>query len=326
VEFYSQRNHSLTVSTHLTKTLYIFTILVLISIFSIAQTNWKSELKLIEYDSLLHNRIYEIKVEDNQFVQLIELQNGEFEGSLTNSVWETNPKEERDKRIVQKINIPKSTVDLLMHELKQNDFENIPDCNNCMGLEGTTTYFFIKSDKVERTYSYWELESDYYHKEPNISVGLRKSRKILDLINKQFDLKQEFKKFISRLPIKKHSYNSIFMGAETGKGTKVFKVSEYIEESRIKRVKRQLLKHGFINVRILSLEQVDHILTMEEKNDDSRKVVSNSLRGVMTENAFRNLKIAETLYFQVKFVEKAYPNNLRIVKLNLSFKFKKIIK
>lgn len=301
------------------------TILVLTSIFSFAQTDWKSELKLIEYNIDLHNRIYEISVEDYQIVQLVELQNGEFKGTLTNSVWTTNEKEDRIKRIVQKIKIPESIVTLLMNELKQNDFEYIPDCGNCMGLDGATTFFTVKTEKVERTYSYWELESDYYFKEPNIPVGVRKTRKILNLINDQFDLKQQYKNFINRLSFGKYAYSSILLNVETEKGIKAFRLPADVEKSRIKRVTRQLVKNGFIDVQILTIEEVDHILTMAEKNDDSHKVVSNAIRGIISESAFRNLRIAETLYLQVKFVEKANPGNLRIVKLNSSFKFKEII-
>jgi len=292
--------------------------------FSFAQTDWREELKLTEYDIVLHNRIYEIRVDNYQIVQLIELQNGEFEGSLTNSTWLINPKEDGMKRIIQKIEIPESIVTLLMNELKQNDFENISNSNNC--LNGSTTFFTVKTKKVDRAYSHWELESDYYYTDPDIPVEVRKSRKIMDLINDQFDLKQQYKNFICRFSIGDDSYNCILLDAETEKGTKSYRLPTDVVKSRNKRVTRQLSKNGFNDVHILSIEEVDHILTMVEKNDDSHKKVSSAIRGVISENDFRNLKITETLYLQVKFVEKDDPRKLRIVKLDSLFKFKEILK
>lgn len=191
------------------------TILVLTPLFSTAQADWESELKLTKYDSILHKRIYEIGIEDYQIVQLIEFQNGKFEGALTNSVWTTNRKEEKIKRIIQKTIIPELIVENLINKLEQNNFENILSCDEnegCLnGLDGTTTFFNIKSNKITRTISFWELESNYYYKEPNIPNNVKQSRKIIELINMQFDLKQQFENFTSRLPFGKYIYSSIIM-------------------------------------------------------------------------------------------------------------------
>ena len=279
---------------------------------------------MIGYDISLHKRIYEIRVDDYQTVQLIELQNGNFEGSLTNSTLAINSQKNEKKRINQKVKIPKTVVSFLMNELKQNGFENILESNNKWPT-GSTTFFTVKTDKVNRTYSHWELESDYYYKEPDIPDEVRKSRKIMDLINEKFDLKQQYKNFICRLSFADDSFKCILMGAETEKGTKAYRVPEDIVKKRTKRVIKQLVKNGFLDIQILSIEEVDHILTMAEKNDDSHKVVSSAFRRVISENDFRNLKITETIYLQVKFVEKANPGKLRIVKLNSSFKFEEII-
>jgi hypothetical protein len=282
------------------------------------------ELKMTEYDISLHKRIYEIRVDDYQIVQLIELQNGNFEGSLTNSTLAINSENNEKKRINQKIKIPKSIVSFLMEELKQNGVENISDSNNKWPT-GNTTFFTVKTDKVDRTYSHWELESDYYYTEPDIPDEVRKSRKIMDLINENFDLKQQYKNFICRFSFSNDSYKCILMGAKTEKGTKAYRLPADIVKKRTKRVIKQLEKNGFLGIQILSIEEVDHILTMAEKNDDSHKVVSNAFRRVISENDFRNLKITETIYLQVKFLEKANPGKLRIVKLNSSFKFEEII-
>jgi len=102
-----------------------------------------------------------------------------------------------------------------MTNLIKNNFENIPKCDEndgCLiGLDGTTTFFNVKTNKIEKSQSYWELESDYYYKEPNIPNSVRQSRKILDLINEQFDLKVQFGNFTSRLPFGKYIYSSMIM-------------------------------------------------------------------------------------------------------------------
>ena len=98
-----------------------------------------------------------------------------------------------------------------------------------------------------------------------------------------------------------------------------------VVKSRIKRVTRQLSKNGFKDVDILSIEQVNRMLTMAEKNDDSHIDVSNIIKGIINEDGLRNLKLAETIYLQVKFVEKSKPKKLRIVKLTSFFQFKEII-
>ena len=307
------------------KTLSIFPFLFLTSIFSFAQTDWKSDIKLIEYDSILHNRIYEIGVEEYQMVQLVEFKSGEIEGTLTNSVQTTNQKEESTKRIVQTIKLPKSIVTPLMEELKRNDFETIPDSKSYMEPDGKTTFFTVKTKKVNRTYAYWELESNYYYRERAIPIGVQKSRKILDLINARFDLKKQYDNFIGRLPFKKDAYSSIILDSDTKKETMAIRLPSDVVKSRIKRVTRQLSKNGFKDVDILSIEQVNRMLTMAEKNDDSHIDVSNIIKGIINEDGLRNLKLAETIYLQVKFVEKSKPKKLRIVKLTSFFQFKEII-
>ena len=187
--------------------------------FSSAQTDWKAELKLTEYDSVLHKRIYRIQVDDYQIVELTEFKNGEFNGSLTNSVWKANRKEYRTKLITQKIKIPNPTVEKLMTELESEDFENIPDCKdveNCIqGLDGTTISFSVIKNGTERNYSYWEPESDYYYKDKIIPEVL-KVREILKSINSEFNLWENFTKFRDRLPKGKYTYGMIVLEKTCG--------------------------------------------------------------------------------------------------------------
>ncbi len=198
------------------RTFFILLNLILISNFSISQTNWKAKLNLIEFDSLIHNRIYEIGVDDYQLVQLIEFKNGDFRGTLNHSVWKSNRDEEKVEQIVEKVNISESIAKTLMTNLINNNFENIPICdeeNGCIdGLDGTTTYFNVKTSEIEKKQSYWELESDYYYKEPNIPNSIRQSRKILDVINEQFDLEKQFENYLSRLPLGTYIYSSMIIG------------------------------------------------------------------------------------------------------------------
>lgn len=190
------------------------TILVLTSIFSSAQTDWKTKLKLTEYDSILHKRIYRIQVSDYQILELTEYKNGQFNGSLTNTMWKVKGKNYHAKLITQKIEIPNLTVEKLMTNLHNDDFENIPDCKDvkdCIqGLDGTTISFCVIKNGTERNYSYWEPESDYYYKD-NIISEIIKVRKILKSINSGINLSKDFTKFRDELPKGKYTFGMIVM-------------------------------------------------------------------------------------------------------------------
>ena len=198
----------------LKKKLYILTILVLTSIFSSAQTDWKMKLKLTEYDSILHKRIYRIQVSDYQILELTEFKNDHFNGSLINTVWKVKGKNYQAKLITQKIEILNLTVEKLIADLQKNDFENIPDCKDvkdCIqGLDGTTISFCVLKNGTERNYSYWEPESDYYYKD-NIIPEIIKVRKIIKSINSEINLWGNFTTFRDVLPKGKYTYGMIVM-------------------------------------------------------------------------------------------------------------------
>lgn len=195
-------------------------ILILLGIginFCFSQTESEKRFGLTEFDPNLHDQIYRIQVEDYQIVELIEFKNDVFKGTLTHLVWKTNRKEIRNDSIVQKIAIPNSTVKKLISELKENGFEKLKDCNeveNCIsGLDGTTTSFkAIKSGKMNSA-SYWELESDYYYKQNKVKLPAEviKVRKLISIINKEFDLKEQFQNFLNRLPNGRYSYSMLIM-------------------------------------------------------------------------------------------------------------------
>src|SRR5690606_12939633 len=102
-------------------------------------------------------------------------------------------------------------------ELKKNGFENLIDCSkveNCIsGLDGTTTFFKSISSKNTNTASYWELNSDYYYNQNDAGFPkeVQKARKLFSLINNEFDMKEQFKNFLDRLPKGRYSYSMLIM-------------------------------------------------------------------------------------------------------------------
>ncbi|AXT59229.1 hypothetical protein D1816_02320 [Aquimarina sp. AD10] len=196
------------------KSFYILVLVLLITNFLTAQNDWKTELKLTEYNSILHKRIYRIQVDNYQIVELTEFKSGKFNGSLTNTIWKANRKHHINKLITQKIKIPNLMVEKLISDLLKKDFENIPDCKdtkNCIqGLDGTTISFSVIKSGTEWNYSYWEPESDFYYKDDIIPEVL-KVREILKSINSEFDLWENFTKFRDRLPKGKYFYGMTLM-------------------------------------------------------------------------------------------------------------------
>ncbi len=199
------------------KTIYILFFLGIGINLCFSQTESEKRFGLTEFDSLKHKRIYQIKVEDYQITELIEYKNDEFEGTLNHSVWTTNRKGIRKNNITQKIKIPNLTARKLISELNENGLENLKDCDeveDCIsGLDGTTTFFkTIKNEEINSA-SYWELESDYYYNQNKVKLPAEvlKARKMISIINKEFDLKEQFQNFLNRLPNGRYSYSMLIM-------------------------------------------------------------------------------------------------------------------
>ncbi|WP_139959502.1 hypothetical protein [Flavicella sediminum] len=198
------------------KIIYILIFLGIGINFCFSQTE-SERFDLTEFDSIKHERIYRIEISDYQITELLELKSGEFKGSLNHSVWTTNRKGIRKKNINQKIRIPNLTVKKLISELNESGIENLKDCNeieNCInGLDGTTTYFKILKNGEMNSASYWELESDYYYKQNKVELPseVNKARKIVSIINKEFNLKKQFQEFLNRLPKGRYSYSTLIM-------------------------------------------------------------------------------------------------------------------
>jgi hypothetical protein len=182
-----------------------------------SQTVYEKRFGVTEFDPTIHERMYRVQIDEYQITELIECKNGEFKGTLTHSIWTTNRKGIRKDSITQKITIPDSIVKKLISELNSNGFENLKDCEkveNCIiGLDGTTTSFkTIKSTETNTAY-YWELESDYYYNQNKVKIPseVNKARKLISIINSEFDLKKQFHNFLNRLPNGQYSYGMVSM-------------------------------------------------------------------------------------------------------------------
>jgi hypothetical protein len=199
------------------KTIYILIFLGIGINFSYSQTESEKRFGLTEFDSIKHKRIYQIEVEDYQITELIEYKNGEFKGTLNHSVWTTNRKGIRKNNITQKIKIPNIKVEKLIFELNKNGLENLKNCyevENCIsGLDGTTTFFKTIQKGIINSASYWELETDYYYNQNKVKLPAEviKARKMISIINKEFNLKEQFQFFLNRLPNGKYSYSMLIM-------------------------------------------------------------------------------------------------------------------
>ena len=155
--------------------------------------------------------MYEIIVDDYQFLQLIETQNGKFKGIIKHCVWKLDNEEQREKLIEKKINLPEELVKKLMDDLRLNNFENIPECNEEEGcitdLNGTTTYFNIYTNQINRSVSFLVIDPKHQlYKKSNIPAPVVQARKILELIYDEIDLRILFEDFTSKLPSGSYKY------------------------------------------------------------------------------------------------------------------------
>lgn len=183
-----------------------------------AQNDNKIKNDTNEFNSLIHQRIYQLNIGKHQALKLLEFKNGEFEGSLINSAFKMDRKNNLELMTV-KINVPVKTVKILMDELKEKQFENIPDCKeikNC--IDGTsssfnTIHFTSITDAKFHKYYYWKTESDYNNKA--LSRETAQVRELLSIINNEINLEKEFQNFVSRLPIGKYTYDGIIITKKT---------------------------------------------------------------------------------------------------------------
>lgn len=188
-------------------------LLFVFSISSLFAQNKKAEFDLTEFNNSIHNKIYKIEIADFQVIELIELKNGEYLGSLTNSIWKINQEEGQKKQITQLIKFPNNIAKSILNQCKNENIETLPSCEQVIGyivgLGGTTVSVSIKTNTVSRTYSYWEPENDSYQNSEIVEV--KKMRNILNAINVEFNLTKTFDKFIDGLSTGNYVYGMMIM-------------------------------------------------------------------------------------------------------------------
>ncbi|MFK7951873.1 MAG: hypothetical protein AB8B73_03435 [Ekhidna sp.] len=196
------------VTTHM-RLANIFAILLLISTYSNSQGLRTGT----AFDSVKHQRIYQISRSDFQQIELIENLDGTFQETLTNIIWNVNKKEERTKPIEQTLNVPSDHVEQLMNIGFTNNIETNPNCQDVegyvTGVDGTSISFGIRTPELERTYYYLEPENDNY--QDSTVSETRKVRTIIMSIHERMNLKLLFDTFTSELPSGKYAFGGIIM-------------------------------------------------------------------------------------------------------------------
>lgn len=185
------------------------------------QKYWEWEFDMSKFDSIKHEKIYRVTIENNQQVEIIKYTNGHFSGHLNQVIWTTNKKQERLKRISQKIKISDSIAAKLFNKFELNSFDSIPDSYEIQGaingLDGTTTFFGTETKDRNKTVSFWELTNDYYYNK-NIPNEIIQAQQIIKFINDEFNLENEYNKFISNLPCGRYMYSSLLMTKRNSNG------------------------------------------------------------------------------------------------------------
>ena len=169
------------------------------------------EIGLKHYDSLNFIKAYRIWT-DYQVVELIKLTDSTYRGSLTNYVTQRKTKK-KSEIIFQRIKILDKTVEKLIKTLQTQNIETLKDSDEIegypTGFDGKTYVFEIGKEKIRRFYSYWEPENEQFQN-PEIPE-IKNVQDILNSINSEFNLWENFVKFCHRLPKGSYTYAMINM-------------------------------------------------------------------------------------------------------------------
>ena len=193
----------------------ICVLFTLLSLNAVSQTTDENLLKE-DFDPVSQEKKYRIEIFQNQFIELTKFKNGNFSGKLVNSVWKNKGKKYRIDLISQKIKIPDSMSKKLMLDLERKGIEQIPKCTetkDCIttGVDGRSTNIFVFGNDLERSYSYWEVESEHYYKKGNVPNEIQQIRELLLSLENETHYRQQFKRFLDYLPKGSYSYGGINM-------------------------------------------------------------------------------------------------------------------
>ncbi|MEZ4842277.1 MAG: hypothetical protein R2821_12400 [Flavobacteriaceae bacterium] len=172
----------------------------------------------LTFSQISKKRVYEISViEQPQKVELIEYENGQFEGNVITKItkgkyrsgwlnrsWRNLWNIER-KNIIDKNSIEKNVVKKLMTELKESGIESIKDCsedeecNDQRFLDSGIVLFKVKTIEFEIVGGFEEIYP--LNKDNKEEIKLRiKAQNLITILYENIDLKQRYSDLFKRLP------------------------------------------------------------------------------------------------------------------------------
>ena len=175
-----------------------------------AQTN-DYESYTTEFDSILHQRIYGVEYSSIHTIELIEFKDGTFKGRLINKLTQYNSKNTKD--FTQKIPIPSLVTQKIMEDFKSLGIEELKGCGDllspeykCIGaLDGDGTSIIVKSQTMNK-----KLDFEAIYPGNNETRGYPKNQiiaqKILNVIQKELDLKKLLHQYMKHLPSGTYGY------------------------------------------------------------------------------------------------------------------------
>lgn len=177
---------------------------------SYAQMDLKTE--SLNFDNLVHEKIYIIKIDDYQIIKIKKLKDSSYVGNLTNIIWQSNDNGDRIKLISKKTEIPSLEAKKIMEELELNKFETIPDGKTVkgyiVGSGGMTISLIAKKNNTIHKSNYWEPQSNLYYRNTKIPEIL-KVRLILKVINGAINYEQKYNEFAKALPDGQYVYGAM---------------------------------------------------------------------------------------------------------------------
>ena len=180
-----------------------------------AQTSDQESYKT-EFDSILHKRIYRVEYGSIHTIELVEFKERTFKGRLVNKLTRYNRKSSKD--FIQKISIPALLTQKLMNDFKALRIEELKGCGNifspeynCVGaLDGDGTRITVLSEIMNKKLAFQAIspgnkETKGYPKNQIVA------QKILNVINREINLKKLLHQYMKHLPPGTYGYYGINM-------------------------------------------------------------------------------------------------------------------